>query len=968
MRLRSLCLSFILLSFLPPVPLLRAQSDPWAPRGVRAFLVNYNAMKGDAFFAALAARRFVLIDESAREDIRLLHAQRPGLPILHYKDIVACYPSMDEWQEVNRDEWAFLHASEPSAVTVWSDGGDSVTVTWAPDRRGEAPREYRLATLRDSLGSETALTGALSGSIPQRVLLPPDARYLLVRSVAGDGGELRYGLPAPLSDIRRDDAMLWPDSSGHARSGDTVRVHVRLRHRFALEADSVVLIGDWDRNNRLDSLRERLRMRVGDDACVADTTFSYVAERSNCGFEYIVEYWRDGRRSRYPRRGAWSSNANHRLVNDYYGFHVMNVCNATWRRAWVRQVLAAFARDGYTGLFEDDCWYRVENYGVDAYPPVPYDEHSWRRGLYDMLDSIRIGIAPRPAYFNGLYTVASDSLLLHTVGGMTEGFAYTHWSGLVPGDSWRNQCNRGLSAMHRYGREWMALAGAPYDNADGRLYAWASYMLTADSLGMYATATDYQEFAHYPEYDIPLGKALEHAALDIDELAQGSGNTRWYRREFEHGTVIVNPSSTALRYDDARGRPVLSLLPGTTVDGGGLRSVASTDSVPARSARVWLNLPPGEGLYSPTLLEWRVEPAAVPADGSTPCRLAVRAVDSSTAELYSDATLPLRVVVDASPAGGPPMLELRPRGAGTGRDALWYDGEFTIPVGAPPDSARLPVLLESPTGLCAVRWMTLRIVSADSGNLVRNYSFEIDANRDGIPDTWRPYVKGFDYEQRPEYAHSGSRAVHVRNDSLSEMRGVYARIDLLQSEARPLELSGWSRAVGVSGASDNDYALYVDAWYDDGTPLYGQTARFATGTHDWEYGTRVIQPARPIHHLLLYVLFRRHTGEAWFDHLALRAPTSSALPEATPRSFTVSVYPQPLRDHIAVHVGDAEGVFMEMTLSDISGVTRRVLHRGIVPAASFHARADLASLPSGLYLLHITGARERRTHPVLLVK
>ena len=957
----------LLLLFPAVMAVAVGQSDPYSSRGVRSFLVNYNAIKGDRFLAEVAAKRFVLIDEAGRADIPLLKAVKPDLPILRYKDIVAVYPWMDEFATVNLDEDAFLHSSEPSGLTLWQKG-DSVYFTWLRDRRALPVRGYRLFTLRDSLDTPQPLDGLLHAGPPVTGKLPGDARFVLVQSASDSGEPLRYGFPVNVASEIRDSEPVWPDSIFTTHSGDTVRVRVVMRGSAGILADSLVLIGDWNRNNTLDVLRERRPMLIENNAYVFDTTFTLNGERSNSGYEFRVEIWNGGMWSRYPRAGSWHSTINNRLTNDFYGFYVMNVINPTWRKAFVEQILLAFGRDGYTGLFEDDCWYRVENYGVDAFPPVPYDQLSWRRGLYDMLDSIRTGIAPRPAYFNGLYTEVSDSLLLHTVGGMTEGFAYTHWSALVAGDSWRNQCNRGLSALHRYGKTWMALAGAPFDDPEGRLYAIASYLLLDDVGGMYATATSYQEFAHFPEFDIPLGLPLERAQLDVDDLAQGSGNARWYRREFERGTVIVNPSDTPLLYPDARGRRSVGFSGGTTVDGGTLAAIFEADSIPARSARIYLGSAGATVLASPVILDVRSEPAVIPADGGTPCRVSIQAYDPSAVEFHSDPILPLRITLDASNAGGSEQLVLTAETPGSSRDSLWYSASFTIPVGAPPDSVQLPFTVESTTGLFSVGRVTITIASADSGNLLPNYSFEIDGNRDGIPDTWRAYGKGFDYDVSGAHARSGARSIRVLNDSITDFRGVYLRVDLKQTEARAVEISGWSKCVDVSGTPDNDYALYVDAWYTDGTPLYGQAARFGTGYHDWEFSLKLITPEKPISHVVVYVLFRRHSGKAWFDHLGLRYPPPVSVRREEAVVPTMQVHPNPAQDVATVVVNGGDGSHVRCWLVDLNG---RTLHESVDDRRMDGERRftlPLKGLPTGFYIVRVQSRTGVSGVPLFIVR
>ena len=72
---------------------------------------------------------------------------------------------------------------------------------------------------------------------------------------------------------------------------------------------------------------------------------------------------------------------------------------------------------------------------------------------------------------------------------MTEGFAYTHWSRHVTGEYWKTLCNVGLRCMHVFRRTWMALAGAPFDGQEARLYSLGRYLLGEDSLGMQPHAT-----------------------------------------------------------------------------------------------------------------------------------------------------------------------------------------------------------------------------------------------------------------------------------------------------------------------------------------------------------------------------------------------------------------------------------------------------------------------------------------------
>lgn len=943
---------------------LSAQPAGYAPRGVRAYLVNYGAVHGDRFLAEFAARRFVLIDEAGSTDIPMMRAITPDLPVLRYRDMVAVYPSFPEFPQVDRDEGAFMHSTEPSGLTV-SVSGDTATIAWMSDRRALPVKGYRLRWSTDSLGPANPLVDSLITTLPVRVRLPKSAVFLRVDSELDDGSLLAYGFPVRWYTAQTE-KVVWPSSVTETRSATTVDNHIDLRAASMQRPDSLFIVADLDRSNTLNFSRERIPAQWKDDHWECDFSVDITGLRSNCGYEFVVESWSGGKAAVLPSQGKFHTNVNNRVKNDTYGFYVMNVGSSTWRQATIEQILIAFSRQGYSGLFEDDTWYRIASYGGDSYPPVPYDELEWRANLYGMLDSIRTVIAPRPAYFNGLYTDVSDSLLAHTVGGMTEGFAYTHWSGLVRGASWRNSCNRGLSAVHSYGRTWLCLGGAPFDDIPGRLYTLASYLLVGDSLSMFANATSYQEFSHFPEFDIPLGAPLESAALDVDTLAHVSGSGRYHRREFEGGTVVVNSGTVPVVYPDARGRKSVTAYGGISTDGGRIDTVSESDTLASGTARIYLNMDAGEVLASPIIDSIAVTPARIPSDGQTPCTIRVLAHDPSAPRWRSDAGLPLYVVCDAGALGGPRVLELQPTAAGSPEQPVWFEGLFAIPVGAPPDSARLPVIVHAATGLVTVGYASVWIESGDAGNLLMNYSFEIDNNDDGVPDFWRGYVKGFDYDVSGANARTGSRSVHVFNDSLTDFRGVLVRVDLKQDSAEAMEISGWSKCVDVSGNADNDYALYVDSRYMDGSSLYGQCARFATGTHDWEYSSFVIRPEKPIDYCSVYVLFRRHTGEAWFDQLSLRRhEETSEVPIRGPESPLIEAYPNPAREVITVRLRTAAAGVRRIAMYDRLGRCRMVKELETPPRGEQAVVLSLTALPAGVYYLLIDG---RPTQTVVVLR
>ena len=107
-------------------------------------------------------------------------------------------------------------------------------------------------------------------------------------------------------------------------------------------------------------------------------------------------------------------------------------------------------------------------------------------------------------------------------------------------------------------------------------------------------------------------------------------------------------------------------------------------------------------------------------------------------------------------------------------------------------------------------------------------------------------------------------------------RGVLQRVVLNQQRAQPIVASAWSKAEGVTGTIDSDYALYLDLAYYDGTELWGQVAGFRTGTHGWQREEVVLFPEKPIKAVDFNLLFRDHAGKAWFREPVLRQVNSQA--------------------------------------------------------------------------------------------
>ncbi|MGI6610047.1 MAG: alpha-amylase family protein [Limnochordia bacterium] len=94
--------------------------------------------------------------------------------------------------------------------------------------------------------------------------------------------------------------------------------------------------------------------------------------------------------------------------------------------------------------------------------------------------------------------------------------------------------------------------------------------------------------------------------------------------------------------------------------------------------------------------------------------------------------------------------------------------------------------------------------------------------------------------------------------------GAVQSVALDHDRPTKLAVEGWSRAEDVVGQPDGNYSLYVDLIHADGSPLWGQTALFGTGTHDWQFSRQIIESNQPFRSARVHTLFRNRHGSVWF--------------------------------------------------------------------------------------------------------
>ena len=254
---------------------------------------------------------------------------------------------------------------------------------------------------------------------------------------------------------------------------------------------------------------------------------------------------------------------------------------------------------------------------------------------------------------------------------------------------------------------------------------------------------------------------------------------------------------------------------------------------------------------------------------------------------------------------------------------------------------------EGLTGEPAVK--VLRIAEACTTNLLQNGDFEsID---EVAIRSWEPYKQG--YEVTRDAGRDGSTGAYCKNENGRGESGIGQSIELDRDIPIPLSVRGWSKARDVSGGKDSGYSIYVDIIFQDDTPLWGQTGKFSTGTHDWEMQEFLIMPSKPVKRLTVYGIFRGHTGHVWFDDFQLcelggggismldGVPIETTESRVVKEDEFMAVFEMSTGDGLTVAYDFGSGNIISLRLDDRelaqSGAPSGFLARDVAADSDFHA-------------------------------
>jgi hypothetical protein len=879
--------------------------DKYLPHGFKSYIVNYNAIKGDPFLIDFSARQFVMVDEQGNNEGKSIIKINPQIPVLKYRCLVSSYQSFTNYYKIlDPDERCFMHSFDPAGIRI-SKSGSTLVISWIFDRRYPSAEGYRIYVSGDDTGKGTSITGNI---IKNNYFISSDqnldGKYITIYTVKStDSSEVLYSLPLKInfSNLPASNHIIKNlYTAKYNSTRDTVQLNIKTDS--TIKVDSVLLQIDLNHNKKVTDAGETIPLSYTSPYWKILYSFDRGEYKAGTCFRILIKH--NKVYDTLPSKNYYyTTNVNNRLRSDPYGNELMNPANSIWQDYTINEISAAFNTGNYSGVFTDNTTLGVQTWMFETPSPLySYSEEIWNNGMISFLNKIRNISKGYPVFFNGNVQGTNSGLLLNpSDGGMYEGWCYSHWAGYASESSWISAQNQALITRNTFHKIFLPLGGTKMDDPDARLFVLASFLLTFDDSVWYANADSYQTFAHLPEMNLNLGKPLKTNIGSISELKE----INLYIRRFEKGIVIVNPTASQANLPLSIPQNLVKVTAGTTVDGSRLYTEKYYSTV----------IPPRKGFI---LLYDSLASPLVKSVSFSPPNLSDAMKNIISAKVKGKGPLYVEAWLEGL------LSHLKMNDDGVDGDIIKgdsvYSASFNLMPGTSGKKIKIRISAYDTSGLVSILTDSVKSNPNDSINLVTNYSFEYDSDNNGIPDNWNPYQNGFIYDTSGINIKSGKRSVHVISADSTLMYGVYTKVILNQTKPHEMILSGWSKANNVTGVANNDYSLYVDAYYTDGTPLYGQCAQFSTGTHDWQYSEKRIYPMKPLSYLNLYCLFRKHRGEIWYDHISVKDATMVKVKEnITTEMKDMGIYPNPFNSSVRIRYSIRQSGKVNLKIYNILG-------------------------------------------------
>lgn len=240
----------------------------------------------------------------------------------------------------------------------------------------------------------------------------------------------------------------------------------------------------------------------------------------------------------------WPSSGGPRVLNCDWGWYLMELNDAPFRNYWHDAVLKEVRANDCDGVFMDSL--SVPSYlGADHFKPaVPDSDASFERAWANRIKTWLAWLQTQTlsAYYLvpnvGSWITSRDNTDYRRADGlMIEGFAIEADRSPYNYTDWQLQMNRAAKAV---ARKQAILAQSYATGPRERMFALGSYLLVKGDR-TYLNIDLGQDPEWWPEYDIPIGSPRKSIVSGITDL--DPDGDKIYRRDFDNGFVLVNPTS-----------------------------------------------------------------------------------------------------------------------------------------------------------------------------------------------------------------------------------------------------------------------------------------------------------------------------------------------------------------------------------------------------------------------------------------
>jgi hypothetical protein len=230
----------------------------------------------------------------------------------------------------------------------------------------------------------------------------------------------------------------------------------------------------------------------------------------------------------------------------YHGLWLMDVGNAAYQQAWLRNVAAEVSRAGWDGVALDDVNTSPDYHAGDRTPAAYRSDQGYAAAMRSFLAHVGPALRARGALV--LPNIATEwptglrywrDWIRFTSGGILE--YWTKWGSSTTeqftGDGWAYR-QQFLTLTQQAGKIFLGVTSAPKDDVRSMAYARASFLLDwngGPSALVFEPSSPEAQDPYDPTWTISIGKPR-----GPKKLVAGV-----WRREYTRGVVVVNPHETA---------------------------------------------------------------------------------------------------------------------------------------------------------------------------------------------------------------------------------------------------------------------------------------------------------------------------------------------------------------------------------------------------------------------------------------